>query len=306
MRFAKNTMLVSLLIFAEKLLAQAPAGAATPVAPNPEKLYDTMTIVFYIAVAVVFLVSLWAMLKTNQFMYKTILRQQAEIKGLPLPVETVADAGESFWEKIRKKYWEDAVPIAREQEILLDHGYDGIRELDNSLPPWWINMFYLTIFWAVIYMFYYHWGGDGPSSQQEYEREMSKAKLEKAIALASQADAVNEANVAALTDASSLADGKAIYTANCVACHGTGGEGGVGPNFADEYWLHGGGIQNVFKTVKYGVPDKGMIAWSATLRPSDIQKVASYILTFKGTSPANPKAPQGEIWKEEVAAPTNK
>ena len=96
-----------------------------------------------------------------------------------------------------------------------------------------------------------------------------------------------------------MGQGELIFKSFCAACHGQKGEGTVGPNFTDEYWIHGGGIQNVFKTIKYGVPDKGMIAWAAQLKPADMQKVASYILTLKGTNPPNPKAPQGEIWKEK-------
>ena len=84
-------------------------------------------------------------------------------------------------------------------------------------------------------------------------------------------------------------------------CHGQKGEGLVGPNFADEYWIHGGGIKNVFKVIKYGVPDKGMIAWQAQLKPADMQKVGSYILTLQGTNPPNPKAPQGTIWADTAA-----
>jgi cytochrome c oxidase cbb3-type subunit III len=149
---------------------------------------------------------------------------------------------------------------------------------------------------------YYHWGGGGPSSADEYQEELAVAKKETAMALSGKAEQVNEENVKALDEAPALAEGELIYKASCAACHGQSGEGGVGPNLCDPYWVHGGGIKNVFKTIKYGVPEKGMIAWSATLKPFDIQKVASYILHFQGTKPANPKAPQGEIWAEPARA----
>ncbi|MDX1409282.1 MAG: cytochrome c, partial [Saprospiraceae bacterium] len=118
--------------------------------------------------------------------------------------------------------------------------------------------------------------------------------------LAGQADEIDETNVELLTSASDIEQGKEIYTMQCVVCHGTQGEGGVGPNFADQYWIHGGDIKDLFRTIKYGVPEKGMISWSALLRPSEMQQVASYILTFQGTSPTNPKAPQGELWTPEA------
>jgi cytochrome c oxidase cbb3-type subunit 3 len=182
------------------------------------------------------------------------------------------------------------------------HGdHDGIRELDNRLPPWWINMFILTIIYGLGYMIYYHWGGGGLSQTQEYEQEVAVAKKEIALALAGKANAVDESNVVALTESGQLGEGELIYKGNCVACHGQKGEGGVGPNFTDEYWIHGGGIKNMFKTIKYGVPEKGMISWQAQLKPSDMQKVASYILTMQGTNPPNPKAPQGVIWTETAA-----
>jgi cytochrome c oxidase cbb3-type subunit 3 len=113
---------------------------------------------------------------------------------------------------------------------------------------------------------------------------------------------VNSETVIALTDADAISAGQGIYIQNCVACHGQKGEGSVGPNLTDEYWIHGGGIKNVFKTVQNGVPAKGMISWKSQLSPKQIQQVSSFILTFQGTKPDNGKAPQGDIWKEEVAA----
>jgi cytochrome c oxidase cbb3-type subunit 3 len=150
-------------------------------------------------------------------------------------------------------------------------------------------------------MWYYHWGGGGPSQIDEYEKDMEVAKKEIAIALAGKAAAVDENSVTALTDATSLGEGELIYKNLCAVCHGQKGEGTVGPNFADEYWIHGGGIKNIFKTIKYGVPDKGMISWQTQLKPADMQKVGSYILTLQGTNPPNQKAPQGTIWIEETA-----
>ncbi|MEI6411392.1 MAG: cbb3-type cytochrome c oxidase N-terminal domain-containing protein [Bacteroidota bacterium] len=284
--------------------ATAPASAAAPDAAAGQ-LTGIMTWVIIAIASLLFFVAMIYMIKVNQFLYKRALQLEARLNNVNLPEDApVVDvAGDDFWTKLRKKYWEDPVPVEREAEIILHHDFDGIRELDNRLPPWWVNMFILTIIYAFGYMFYYHWGGNGPSQKEEYENEMATAKKEMAAALAGKANSVDEASVVALTESSALGEGELIFKANCVACHGQKGEGGVGPNFTDEYWLHGGGIKNVFKTIKYGVPEKGMISWQSQLKPADMQKVASYILTLKGTNPPNPKAPQGTIWTEDAAAP---
>jgi cytochrome c oxidase cbb3-type subunit III len=185
----------------------------------------------------------------------------------------------------------DAIPIEREHEILLNHSYDGIRELDNRLPPWWLYMFYGTVVFAVFYIWYYHIYGSGNIQEEEYQAEMAQAEIDLKLA----ASRMDENSVTLLTDGVKLKEGEVVYQANCSPCHGKKGEGGVGPNLTDKYWLHGGDIKAVFKTVKYGVPAKGMIPWQDQLGPSQIQQVSSYIITLKGTNPSNSKAPQGEL-----------
>lgn len=184
----------------------------------------------------------------------------------------------------------DGVPIEREHEIIFAHEYDGIRELDNKMPAWWLYMFYITIGFSVIYMWYYHVSGDGNIQAKEYVSEIKRAEAEMKLL----ADKVNETNVTALTDLVKIKKGEEVYAKNCVACHGTKGEGGVGPNLTDEYWLHGGDVKSIFKTIKYGVPAKGMIPWQTQLGASQMQELSSFILTLKGTNPPNAKAPQGE------------
>lgn len=208
------------------------------------------------------------------------------------------------WSRIRQKLT-DAVPVAEEASIDLGHNYDGIRELDNNLPPWWKYGFYVTIGIGFVYLIHFHVFelsflspvfGPGISSAEEYQAEMLLAEEQKAIYLEKVANLVNENTVESLTDESSLRSGQTIYTKYCAACHGPEGQGGIGPNLADQYWIHGGGIKNVFSTVKYGVLEKGMIAWQTQLKPKEMQEVASYILTMEGTNPANPKDPQGELY----------
>lgn len=199
-----------------------------------------------------------------------------------------------LWQKLKARLTA-AVPINREAEIDMGHSYDGIRELDNKLPPWWLYGFYLTILIGVAYFYYYHIATDW-SSDLEYRTEMAEgAKIREAY-LAKVANLVNEETVQALSSSTDLTAGKTIYKNNCVACHGDKGQGGIGPNLTDAYWLHGGGIKNVFKTVKYGVIERGMTPWKDVLKPQEIQQVSSFILTMEGTSPPNPKSPQGETW----------
>ncbi|MFN4233528.1 MAG: cbb3-type cytochrome c oxidase N-terminal domain-containing protein [Bacteroidia bacterium] len=192
-----------------------------------------------------------------------------------------------------------SVAVENEKDILLDHNYDGIKELDNSLPPWWKYGFYFTIVWSIIYLIYYHLGS-GPSSEKEYNDEVALAQLQIEEYMKKSANAVDENSVTLASDASSLDAGKSIYMDNCAACHGRLGEGGVGPNLTDDYWLHGGSIKDVFKTIKYGVPAKGMKSWQAELSPSQIRQVASFIKSLHGTNPPNAKEKQGELYKEDA------
>lgn len=295
--------LVAIQTMAIGQAADAKAAAATGGWEFPK----IMGWVLGITGAAIALIAMGFMLKVNQILYRKLLVLESEKRGLPLPesfnVVPEVETGDDFWTRMRKKYWEDAVPVEREGEIMLNHAYDGIHELDNSLPPWWVNLFIACIVWSVGYMWFYHWGGGGLSSGEAYKEEVATAKKEIAMALAGKANAVDEANVVALTEKSDLSEGELIFKGSCATCHGQLGEGAaVGPNLSDEHWLHGGGIKNVFKTIKYGVPEKGMISWQSQLNPAAMQKVASYIISLKGTNPPNAKAPQGEIWVEAGAA----
>lgn len=207
-----------------------------------------------------------------------------------------------WWKKINGT----TVAIENEKDILLHHDYDGIKELDNHLPPWWVNMFYLTIVFAVVYMLVFHIWNKAPLSGEEYEIAMEKAKKEVEAYQEKQGNAVDEKSVTLkLEDSKSVANGKAIFDANCMACHGANGEGTVGPNLTDEFWLHGGSIHDVFKTIKYGIPEKGMISWQSTIKPKDMEDVSNYILSLQGTKPANAKAPEGEKHVAETTSATS-
>ncbi len=244
---------------------------------------------------------LWILISLNLFLLYIVFLLLKGVRKLVRMTSAISQEEEAakpgiieLWEKKLT----DAVPVEREHEVMLDHDYDGIRELDNNLPPWWVYMFYASILFAIVYIGYYHFT-DGKLQHDEYLAEMVEADLAKAEYMKNAANLVDETNVIAVTDMTRLEAGKAIFLQNCAPCHGQNGEGTVGPNLTDDYWLHGGGIANVFNTTKYGVPAKGMIAWQSQLGASQIQEVASYILTLYGTLPANPKEPQGEIWVAE-------
>lgn len=191
--------------------------------------------------------------------------------------------------------------VEQEADVMLDHDYDGIRELDNVLPPWWVYLFYATIIFAFVYLIRFHVMGDYTQAQ-EFDKEVELANIEIAKNAAASPDDMNIDKVTLLTDAESVAKGKEIFTNTCAACHKPDGGGLVGPNLTDEFWINGGGIKNVFKVISEGSPNNpSMVAWKNTLKPTDIQKIASYVLSLQGSKPAGGKAAEGEKWVEDAA-----
>ncbi len=195
-----------------------------------------------------------------------------------------------------------SVPLEKEAEIMMDHEYDGIRELDNDLPPWWKYGFYITIFVSIIYMGYYHIWRSGKLQDAEYNEQMAQAKIEMEEYRKNASNLVDENNITLITDATSLESGKKVYIENCMACHGKNAEGGVGPNLTDDYWLHGGSLKDIFKSIKYGWPEKGMKSWEQDLGARQIHEITSYIKSLRGTNPANAKEKQGELYTEQVTS----
>ena len=190
-------------------------------------------------------------------------------------------------------------PIEDEAEIILDHNYDGIKELDNNLPPWWIYGFYASIVFAAVYLLRYH-VFSGPSQIDELETELADARIAIEAYKKTAKNLVDINTVTELTEAADLSAGKTIFETNCVACHMADGGGGIGPNLTDPNWILSGDIKSVFKTVSEGGRSgKGMIAWKQQLKPLEMAQVSSYVLTFEGTTPANPKAPEGDVWVDE-------
>ncbi len=187
----------------------------------------------------------------------------------------------------------NAVSIEEEEKILLEGEHDGIQELDNQLPLWWSFFFGGCAIFGFCYILYFHTLGIGDLQTAEYQKEVAAAEAHKQMLLETKYAKINENTVEALASAEDLEEGKKVFLKLCASCHAKDGGGGVGPNFTDKEWLHGCDIKSVFKTITYGVPKNGMISWKDQLNPLQIQQVASHILTLKGTSPENPKEPQG-------------
>lgn len=210
-------------------------------------------------------------------------------------------ASENTWFKRMYAKLLDQKPIEKESDIVLDHNYDGIKELDNTLPPWWLYLFYGTIIFAGIYLVRYHALGSD-NQFQEYENEVKFAQTQIEEYKKNAPDLVSADNVELLTDPADLSAGKEIFQTNCVACHMADGGGGIGPNLTDDYWILGGSIKDIFHTISEGGRDsKGMVPWKSTLKPTEIAQVSSYIKSLHGTTPANPKDPEGDLWVEESA-----
>lgn len=211
----------------------------------------------------------------------------------------VASATIAYKEPIWKVWWEKINSFKPEGAVAdTGHDYDGIRELDNRLPPWWLYGFYACVVFALVYLYRFEVVHTAPSTIQEYEIAMADAVKEKEEYLKHAASKVDENSVVLLTDASALSEGKKLFGASCSPCHGAEAQGVVGPNLTDDYWLYEGGVKDVFKIIKYGVPEKGMKSWKDDFSPVQIAQISSYIKSLHGSKPTNAKEPQGEVYKE--------
>ena len=278
---------ISMIVIHSTALAQDAQPKAATMSDESFWLLMLMGLVLFVAILV---------LMTTLFVVVVLQRiysQELEKKGVKVV---------GVWDQIMNSL-NRFTPVEQEKNILLDHNYDGIKELDNHLPPWWVYLFYGTVVYAVIYLFVYHIAEVVPTPEKEYQVAMETAAVEVAEYRKTMASNIDETNVAFLKDdKTALEAGKQAFDKNCVACHGKLLEGGTGPNLTDEFWLHGGSIQDVFKTIKYGVQEKGMIPWEKKLKPDVIQNVASYILSMQGTNPPNAKEAQGDKYESTDAA----
>lgn len=271
----KNTNLKYLLLAAFSLLGSIGAHAEAETASGGFS-FDSL---FLVVILLVVIIAFWVI---GKGLNVANLKQEEGVKR-------GGAENQSFWAKLT-----DATPVEHEADVMLDHDYDGIRELDNKLPPWWVALFYITIAWAVVYIGYFHVLKLGPLQAEEYKIKMQKADEEVAAHLATLGAQVDENTAELKEDAASLEQGKKLFVEKCAACHKADGGGNIGPNLTDKYWLHGSGIKNIFKTVKYGVPSTAMAPWDNKLSPLEIQDVASFVVSLQGTNPPDAKEPQGK------------
>jgi cytochrome c oxidase cbb3-type subunit 3 len=259
---------------------------------NPFNLYEN-PLVWIILIGIILMVVMKEIF--NIVSLEKTENLELEKKGIdPATVDKYAE----FKQFIKR--WTKSKPIEEEGEIVLDHNYDGIRELDNSLPPWWLYLFYATIIFGVVYMVRFHIL-NGDDQETEFLKEIAAAEQKLEEKKSSGDIVVIDVNtVKQLHDDVSLARGKAIFNLNCASCHVQDGGGNTGPNLTDEYWILGGGIKNVFTTISEGGrKGRGMQSWKKNLKSTDIEKVASYVLSLQGTYPKNPKKAEGELWEDE-------
>lgn len=178
-----------------------------------------------------------------------------------------------------------------------DHDFDGIQELDNRIPPWFTTLFLATVLFGGAYVLDYHVFRTSRLSGEEYREEMAAADLHRRIVMATEGQ-IDESQLVALADPAVLNRGAENFKKYCVSCHGERGQGVVGPNLTDDYWIHGGSVKNVFVTIKQGVPARGMISWGLVFTPKQIQELASYVLSLRGTNPPGAKRAEGQLYVE--------
>jgi cytochrome c oxidase cbb3-type subunit 3 len=282
---SKWVLMVLMLLFTSSSYAQSQDGNQTTIVIG--------VISVAVVAAIMLIVTLYALRVLN-----VVIRKEEEKRAKEVGLEIKTQL--TLWQRILQVA-NNRVDIEDEESIILDHEYDGIRELDNHLPPWWTYMFYATVVFGIFYVILYHVTDTLPLQEQEYEIEMAEAASMAEMRLAeSQASgtAFSEADLELSTDADVLASGAKIYTQQCAVCHKADGGGSIGPNLTDDYWLHGGDIKSLYTTIKVGVPDKGMISWAAMLSPTQMSDVSNYILSLRGSNPAGAKAAQGTLVKE--------
>ena len=270
------------------LLIQAGiAKAATPVIiPEASMSSTDMMLIMVIGMFIVVMLVVAFVLFRISFVLQKMIPNNASIV---VDTEFALSMKErTFWQKLA-----GLRPMKYEQTMMMEHAYDGILEIDNPIPAWFMTLFYGSIIVSVLYMFFYHVVGDGQIMTTEYREQLVEGESIKQAYMKKFASSINENNVTFLKDETSLKEGKKMFTQNCVACHAADGGGGVGPNLTDEFWIHGSTVKSVYHTISEGVAEKGMIAWKKSLNPIQMQQVASYILSLKGTKPTKPKEPQG-------------
>lgn len=291
-RLITSVLLLLSLTAAPSLFAQD--GEKTTMITEASTIGGLAPSTFYIMASVIFLELLIIIVMLINI--KLLLRKEQDKLVSAEEMEVIKKTRLSWWDKFNK-----LKPVSQEAELDLGHEYDGIRELNNRLPPWWLYGFYVTIVFAGIYLWRFHISHTGPSSKEEYDRSVASAEIKIKEYLKQKGDAVDENTVTLLTASEDLAEGKRIFNISCATCHKANGAGEVGPNLTDNYWMHGGDLKSIFKTIRYGI--NAMPQWQNQYSNKQIAQVTSYVKSLQGTNPPNPKAPQGTLETEEPATP---
>lgn len=292
-----------IILFLSLIILIQPAFAADDHSLTTSEMQNYIGFGAVVFILILVIVAMLVVLRAFKVVARIILKSEGyseeQIAAELKPAKKAKKPKQEVWLKLLS-----LKPMAAEKELLIEHQYDGIQELDNPTPAWFMYLFYSTIVFAVAYLLIYHVLGVGQLQYAEYKTEVAQADIAKKVFLSKAANRVDENTVKLVNDPAILASGKVVFSTTCMPCHGALAEGkvGLGPNLTDDYWLHGGKINSIFKTIKYGVPAKGMPTWEKQLSARQISDVANYVKSLHGTNPPNAKEPQGDKETDETAA----
>jgi cytochrome c oxidase cbb3-type subunit 3 len=276
----KNGMaIISFFIISNSLIAQATTTETTV------SYWDTINFTTWFLLVTI-IIEIFVLFFLGLFTARLMKNPKKEIEKS----EKIADeSGLVKWWKKANNFNNN---LEEAEKLDTGHSYDGIRELDNITPPWFQAAFYTTIIIGIIYLWYYH-SGVGKLQIEEYQESVDLANIEM-LEYQKHQKGIDENTIAFTTSGSELEEGAKLFQASCASCHAADGGGGTGPNLCDDSWIHGGSPKDIFKSIKYGWKEKGMIPWKDLYNDQKILKIASYMNTFQGKKPLSPKAPQGD------------
>ena len=291
-------VVTGLLLISNVALAQADPATTEASKSVVQTIGGLSSAVFYVMAGAIFfeLLIILALLVDIKILLKAE-KEKVAATELKMVVERKPGQLVNWWNRFNK-----FKPVAQEADIDLGHDYDGIRELDNRLPPWWLYGFYITIVFAAVYLWRSHVSHSAPSSKEEYEMAVKSADIRVKEYLKQKGDAVDE-NTVIMLGLEDITEGQKLFLASCAACHKENGGGIVGPNLTDDYWIHGADIKSIFKTIKYGVDGKGMASWQSNFSPKQMAQITSFVKSLKGSHPPDAKEPQGQLYTEENTPP---
>ncbi|ASU31958.1 cbb3-type cytochrome c oxidase N-terminal domain-containing protein [Mucilaginibacter xinganensis] len=297
MKYLRITLFLAFTVVCQGAFAADTVDDHSMLTPGQENAIGYGVVV---GALLMFIIVMLVLLRTFKVLTRIIMKyegytdQQITAEFKPAKIEKKAKEKGAVWNKLLSLR-----PLSEEKDLLIEHDYDGIQELDNPIPAWFMYLFYATIAFSVSYLLIYHVFGVGQLQYDEYKTEVAQAETAKKIYLSKQANQVDENTVKLVTDPAVIGSGQTVFKTTCAPCHGDKAQGNVGPNLTDDYWLHGGKITDIFKTIKYGVLAKGMPTWEKQLSPKQISDVANYIKSLHGTNPPGAKAPQGDKEKDD-------